>query len=147
MDDCCAKKCKEKLLRTKNFSLRTVQKERIAYQNKNEAEKRQWVLDFVTHSRKSFSVTKYHYNGVTICRTAWMDLYGVTDRKLRGALDTYRSGGTMAAPHGNTSSLHRYESTFQSLGLSLSVIEQHCDASDNKVLISKFFCSLRLIFF
>ncbi len=131
--DCCKKKCKENLLQKDILNLNEIMKLRTQYQNKNEKEKRQFVLNYVTHSRQTFKTTLYHHKGHMMCKQAWMDLHGISDRKLRGAMNTYKSGGLIAAVHGNTARISRKEETIKALGCTLQVLEQHSQCSGEKV--------------
>jgi len=101
---CCNSGCKVLLLSnlesSKQLTADEIQQSRLAFCNMDETEKSKWILNWVNMSWNSHSYQpNYNWNGIPICRTTWIDIYGITFWKLNHVIQAHNRGQKLPKSH------------------------------------------------
>lgn len=138
-EHCCKSKECIKILISKNILTKeTLFKARLEYQQKNEREKKNWLISEMHHYKSPESKhLQLWWKGNKICKTAYLNIHGCSNKKFRSAYASFKQGYRRAQPHGNT--LHkdkRRKTIREALGISDNWIQLHGIVLNDKVINS-----------
>ena len=95
MTACCANACLKKL------SFQDLEDCVEAFSNKNQTEKRHWILIYLSeHTQSDTNEILFIVKGKTICKKAWLKVYGIRQERFRLITKDFKAG-IMAHVHGN----------------------------------------------